>query len=1059
MPVKKTESRIPAGFTASDLGDHAASSTSPAVLLIAHLSSPVAARRLQRFTVFITDAAIAATADNYSWTISNNTVHNEITSEGYLEYTPQSIGAMNVTVTVRDSGNNSLFVISLNQTIIALNSALELQIDQDENNFPGAGHPETSREIINDIRPYINNILPVATSEIFNKSISAMAYTTALAVPQVRRHFLTQELATLLHSNIASFYGAAKDGFGICKTRPQLLAMCLQNPAASPNTTYLDIASLEQAAGANSAARTANATTIETAFNALGEEIKMDIFNLLRFPKSHVAMCKLIIEKLHDRYYNTATLSTTMAAVADARKIFTEYEKGPIALGTGSTALSPSAGSRRLFTLTNHAVWAIPVTPLSASIANPSGGLNPTIPAIPATVGSPEKLPSLTYIAHYNTEAGFGAGSLGFLRKAVLYHQGFNLNPQLITSMEALIDTVSASTASIDRLRIVTHFGTTTGITDLTGNGLMFLPFFTGQTRNDGTATISNHTRSQHLQYGISDDAGIVGQFELDYFPSFAADFLSSSTMTKQGETTARSYHDSIFRHLQSTNHASLTPFGLQTSGTPSTAVRNIMKWAANLFCINNLDIKIQAAHPSNIALRAIPLVLKNRFTAFVNEKLASLSTPTGPTTLTNIMALAAAFSSQTLVSLQASTFSTGMNYTLSSVYMANHDAFRIKLQSVKNRLNHSFVDVRGCRVGQDRTFLESLRTFFGNAGQEPTVSGPEWFQNMGTIGNATITTEGGMDSYFSSGVPGTSISAIDVQREYSAWAGRVGINSQISFWISLFNGSEFDLVSLAWRVNLPPIGMHSKKLIDLQSTGYAATIALVKDIFKIPTTTAPLAAACQTFETSFFASAASIKLVEVAMVSLTDASPQPDLLAQRTALQTQATVLSATLPAAPATITKAHLQACITTLKTAFTTHAAITPLATAIKAKLQDPKAGYRYMLSIGLPLLLQAATNEGDNRILYYPDQVVNALNAFQRIHFEGPLPPALLSLIDGRTPVDGPTIIQNNVTDVNDDDYTDLGFGLAYSGLSFDRTSTQAAVNPSPEYKEHIITEPV
>ncbi len=1059
MPVRKTESRIPAGFAADDLGAHATSSTSPAVILVAHLSSPVALTRIQRYTVFVTDPAIAATVDNYAWAIVNGTTHAETTTKGILEYTPQNAGTLSATVTLRNAANAPLFAVTLNQSVIALNAALELQIDQDENNFPGAGHPETSREIINDIRPYVNNLLPIATHEVFNKSVSALAYTYILQTPGVRNHFLLEELAEILNSNHVSFYGSAKEGIGICKTRPQLLAMCLQDPAAAAGTNYLSIATLEQAARANSTARTANATAIETAFNALSEDKKIDLYNLLRFPKSHVAMCKLIIEKLHDRYYNAATLATTLAAVNDARKILTEYEKGPIALGSGSSALSPTRLSRTIFTLTNHAVWNIPVAALSTGAAPPLGDGTGT--AVAATVGMPEKLPSLTYIAHYDTEIGFSAGSLGFLRNAFLYHEGFNLQPQLIRSMEALIDVLSSAVTPIERLRIVTHFGTTTGVTDLTGNGLMFLPFFAGQTRNDGTSTISNHTRSQHFMFGVSDDAGIVGQFERDFLPTLLPDFLSSKTMTKQGETTARSYHDSIFRFLQASNHASLVPFGLETSGTPSTAVRTIMKWAGNLYFLNNLTVNISAAHPTAMAARAIPVALKNRLIAFVNENLTALATPTGPTTQANISALAAAFSSQTPATLQVDPPQSivSVTYSLSSVYMQNHDVFRTKLQTVKNRLNNAFVDVRGCRVGQDSVFLEGLRSFFGNAGQEPTVSGPEWFQNIGNMGYATTTLESGMDTYFTSGIPGTAISGIDVQREYSAWAGRVGINSQMSFWITLFNGSAYDLVSLAWRVNLPPIGMHSKKLIDLQTANYAAAINLIKEIFAIPATTAPTAAICQTFETSFFPGIAGITVVEQAIIPLTDASPQPELQAQRTALVTVATALSATLPAAPVSITKAHLQDCIAILKTSVETHSGIAPLVTAIKAKLQDSKAGFRYMLNLGLPLLLQAASNEGDNRILYYPDQVVNALQAFQRIQFEGPLPAALTALIDGRTPVaSDAAVVPHDATDPNDDTYTDLGHGLAFTGLSFDRNSTQSAITPSPEYFAHIITEP-
>ena len=1052
MGVRKTESILPAGFTAADLGQSAASATSANVILVSFLSSPIAARRLQNYVVFVTDAALATTVNSYDWSFTNGAVTTQTTSIGVAEFTPQNIGNLTVSVSLKNAGNTVLHTVSLTIQVISLNEALELKIEQQENNFPGAAHPETSRELLNDIRPNINVLLPIATNDAYNKAISSLAYARALATPQVRRNLLNEDLANILNTQPANFYSQAKDGFGLCKTRPQLLAIFLDNPA-SPGNKYLDAATLELNAGATTAQRTANATAIQTAFTALSIDVQVGLFNLLRFPKSHVAMAKKIFDGLEARYYPSASINASLAITNDAKRLITEYETGLIAFATGSNPLRASAFSTTVFNLFNNQVWAIPVTAIAGS---PPGGAVP--PTTPATVGIPEKLPSLTFIAHHDTEAGFGAGSLGFLRKAFLYHDSYALNPQITSSFEDLIDQLSLPNTAIARLRIVTHFGAPPTATTLTGVGTMFLPFFTGQTQNTNN-TANNQTYAEHFKYGISDAEGIKGQFEKVYFPSFAPDFLSSLTMNTATDAVQRPYYTAILKFLQASNHASLVPFNLTTVGsTPSAAVLTIMKWAANLFVINNGHIQVEATDPNVVAAADVPVLVKTAITDFVNGKLASLATATGPTTLANITALAAAFSSQTLVTLNASSFFDTRIYKLSSVYLDNHDVFRTKLATVKTRLNNSFVDIRGCRIGQDRNFMQAVRAFFGNVGMAPTISGPEWYQEMGNIGNATNTAESGMDSYFNSGIPTTPITGIDVQREYSAWSGRIGINSQISFWNNLCNGNAFDFISLTWRTLLPPIGMESERLTTLTTQTYADAIATIKSIFHLDPASAPTPADCTTFLSASFPSIATLTTIQTAVTPLTDASPQPDMQTQLTALTTLSTTLSAPLPAAPAPITKAHLTSCIDILKLRLVTLSGITPMITSIKTRLTDSKAGYRYMLDIGLPLLLQSASHEDDTRLLYYPDLQTNALKGFKKIQFEGPLPVATLNAINAINPTGSVVVNTQGTADPNDDTLTDLGNGLAFSRLAIDHANTQTAVTPSEEFHEHIKTEP-
>ena len=1061
MSVRKTESRIPDGFTSDDLGEKAVSGTNAKVILVSYLSSPLAARRIQNYVVFVTDNSIAPNVMSYEWTFANGSSVTQTTSIGIAEFTPQNVGTLTVTVRLKNGANATLETVILTQQVTTLNEALELKIEQEENNFPGAGNPETSRELVNDIRPYVNAVLPISTDEIYNKAISSIAYACVLKTTQIRRNLLNEDLVEILENKPADFYAQSKGGIGICKTRPQLLAMFVDDPA-NTGKMYLDANLLELKADAKQTDRKTNATAIETAFNALSTSVHIDIFNLLRFPKSHVAMAKKIMDGIHARYYDptTTSIGATFGILDQAKSLITEYETGLQAFVAKAKTITASGFSNSVVKLFTHAVWNVPVVPQSGAAV---GTGVPGITA-PAMVGIPEKLPTHTFIAHRDTEAGFGAGSLGFLRKAVLYHESYALAPAEVRSFEELVGILQAATTPIGRLRIITHFGGTANAGTLDNVGTMFIPFFTGQT-SSASGAIENYCKAEHFLYGISDVEGLKGQFELTLLKKIKPDFLQGLTMNTSSDPVQREFHDAIFFHLQTNNDAVLQPFDLlKAKSTPSDEVRILMKWAAGLFFMNNATINVKATQPNAIPATPVDPSIKAAFVAAIQAKIDALVRPTGAFTQTNVDALVQAYSSLTFAALGSTLFSNAITYTFSSFYLENHDVLRAQLAIVKTRLNNSFVDIRGCRVGQDKNFLNALRTFFGNTGTEPTVSGPEWFQGFGTMGSFEVSgplagIESMMDSAFNSGIPDTSISGTDVQRDYSAWAGRIGINSQLSFWINLFNGSVYDLISLAWRPLLPPIGMFSERLDVLATQNYADAIATLKNIFHIDPNAAPLPADCLTFGTNSFPSIAALQAVITALVSLGDSSPQTALQAQRTALDNIATSVGATVPAVVNPITIANLNSCIDPIKQQLVTLSGIQPLVTSIKTRLTDSKAGYRYLFDIGLPLIVQSASVEGDSRLMYYTDLMPNALKSYKKIQFETPLPASAIAAINALNPT-GPMVKNDQGTpnDPNDDTYNDTGTGLFFSSLSIDRNDTQLAIIPSEEFHEHIKTAP-
>ena len=188
MPVRKTESRLPAGTTIADLGQSATVNTN--IHLVSFLSAPIAKQRLQTYFVFVTDPAVAATVATYAWAITDAAIiTNPVTTAGTVEYTPQNTGTLTVSVQLKNAASTVIATVALSQTVVALNAALESLIDQQDNNIPSAAHPATSREVVNDLRMYADPLLPPATNDLFNKMLLSTGYAAAMATQQVQRNY------------------------------------------------------------------------------------------------------------------------------------------------------------------------------------------------------------------------------------------------------------------------------------------------------------------------------------------------------------------------------------------------------------------------------------------------------------------------------------------------------------------------------------------------------------------------------------------------------------------------------------------------------------------------------------------------------------------------------------------------------------------------------------------------------------------------------------------------------------------------------------------------------
>ena len=327
MPARKTEQQIPAGLTAGDLGQEVAA-TDGRCALISFIQSPLAVNRENGYVVFTTDAALAADAESFEWTFTLNggTPDVHTTDRGEIFFSPSDTGALSMAVRILDNGNAEQASLELAQEVVVLNAELEALIDNSANDEgPSISNPDVARELVNDHNPYYQNValqVPEA-DDAFQRFVFSMVFDGALARSPAQRKQHLDQLATALNGGDADFVALTAEGAGACGIRLPLLAMVIGTP--TPQLAWTELPdTAEQRGSADEQLREALA--------ALDEEVRIDLFNLARFPKSNITRCAQIIETLRDHYFPGTTFNDVLTGMSGTRAhwITRHYNEGPL---------------------------------------------------------------------------------------------------------------------------------------------------------------------------------------------------------------------------------------------------------------------------------------------------------------------------------------------------------------------------------------------------------------------------------------------------------------------------------------------------------------------------------------------------------------------------------------------------------------------------------------------------------------------------------------------------------------------------------------------------------
>jgi hypothetical protein len=324
MSVRKTESRLPASAVAADLGQAVVAADGRSAL-VSHISSPVVAGRENIYVVFVTDAGLAGSVQTFEWSFAENggAPNVQTTEKGEIAYTPSATGQLSLTLRLLGAGNSEQGVLTVTQDIAALHAEIEAAIAAARNETgPGIGNPNVAREIVNDHSPYHQDVTlqHPESDDAFQRFLFGLMYEGAVQRPPPQREEQLGRIADALNGDGAGFKDAVLGGIGLCGIRLPLLAM---------TRSQLPWTELPQA----NAERVTADEQLRESLAGLDELARIDLFNLIRFPKSNVVQTARIIEALRDHYFSGANFHDVITGMNGTRAfwISRHFREGPLA--------------------------------------------------------------------------------------------------------------------------------------------------------------------------------------------------------------------------------------------------------------------------------------------------------------------------------------------------------------------------------------------------------------------------------------------------------------------------------------------------------------------------------------------------------------------------------------------------------------------------------------------------------------------------------------------------------------------------------------------------------
>jgi hypothetical protein len=377
------------------------------------------------------------------------------------------------------------------------------------------------------------------------------------------------------------------------------------------------------------------------------------------------------------------------------------------------------------------------------------------------TLGEPQHLPDRTYIA------GQQPRNDGFLQSAVDYHETWGLRPQVVQSLHEILTDLAGDQGTLSRVRIVTHASQTN----------LYMPMFAS-----GPSGILEDDLRAYAQGGVAGLAeSILNEFRVADPAALRTDLLTE---------------------LRQHAPQALQPFGLETRGQPTGDFREFFDTAGLIYALQGMQAQAPPAQQSSFTnlIAATDTVLDAR-TGVVLAAFPQAAEADVQALRAAIAALPATIGFQ----VQTHTFNGLPLGSKSAVATpAVQGTFDADLAGARARLGtSSWVDIRGCQVGQSPSYMGTIADFFGRGDARPHVSAPNWYQSFPTLGysslpDSAIASRAGRD---------------DVRAALDYWSPLVGVRDilhwQIQFFLSVLfaeNARELAELEASSRRGVPTL-------------------------------------------------------------------------------------------------------------------------------------------------------------------------------------------------------------------------------------------------------------
>ncbi len=338
--------------------------------------------------------------------------------------------------------------------------------------------------------------------------------------------------------------------------------------------------------------------------------------------------------------------------------------------------------------------------------------------------GEPENVPETTYVTTQ--------GGQGFLQSAVEYHQAWGLTPRRINSIEDIVTHLAGGNGHLGRIRIVLHAAD--------------IGMFSSLFDNEPRFSIQEDRLSAWAE---SDIAGLEHDF---------GELLNINLATVSQVTS----------NMRVQNPSILQPFGIEVAGNPTGSLLTLFNRSAELAMLRQVRT-VQNGAQIDVFIDSLNSIL-----ASVIQRVISDFNVTEQDVIDYQNGVIGG-------GWQPFQFQPAADQTniLREANRAVAGGFRNNLNLMRARFdNSSWIDIRGCNVGTDDSYLESVSRFFGASQALPHVSGPNWFQVFPRFGSRAFSTGAQMNQ-----VAGNH----EVTEALDTWSVMTGVREQLSYLRSYY--------------------------------------------------------------------------------------------------------------------------------------------------------------------------------------------------------------------------------------------------------------------------------